>query len=128
MPLLTAKVKSWKCEDAECPFSWQFSGEALGQSPYDLTSVQLKKQFPERPFIGLQPGYCPNCWTHGQFSKLYREDQEDALSEVVVANDEELEAKAEDEQISTQGLADLKLQRDQNLDQLETITVQEVTP
>lgn len=154
-------VKTWKC--STCPFRWQFSGDALSNSPYDLTDVQLKQQFPEGRFAGLPAGKCPNCYSQGQLNPLGLSVDEAEMSVITVASDEVLEATLVPEvdadgqtvmvqtgthkeigivgdsvgivevpvyepklrSLTTKELAELKLQRDQNLDALESIAVKE---
>ena len=169
MPLVTAKVRTWICDKYPlgCQHKWQFSGEAVNASPHDLTEDQLRVQFPQPQFAGLQPGKCPECYSRGVSSDLAVSLDPVDMSIIYVASDEELESRQVDEfdsdgqavmvesgeyrdvlindnwtprfiqepimapkqrQLTDEELADLKLQRDQNLDQLETITVQEVTP
>ena len=86
----TVKAKTWICNT--CIFRWQFSGEAVDVSPYDLTDAQLKKQFPEGRFAGLPAGKCPNCYSQGQLNPLGLSVDEAEMSVITVSSDEVLEA------------------------------------
>jgi hypothetical protein len=157
----TALVTTWECPN--CPFLWQFSEEALGSSPYDLSPAQLLEQFPEYP--RLQAGKCPNCHRQGVDSPLGLCIDEGRMTRVRVSDDSDLESVTKEEtdqdgnpvleqvgeretlgivdgkpavvtepiyepkqrELTTKELKDLKAQRNQSLDQLETLAVKEVS-
>ena len=165
MPITTAKVKTWICQT--CPYRWQFSGDAIASTPYDLTDAQLKEQFPEPQFAGLTTGKCPNCFLQGVTSPLGLSVDISEMTEIIPATDDELGNQEVEEldannqpimvqtgsrwelsvdqatgkvgsvevpvyepkmrSLTTQELAELKQQRDQNLDALEKVAVKEVT-
>lgn len=91
--MLSVKVKTWACTNSECPYTWQFSGDALSTSPFDLTMDQLKQQFPEKQFFGLLPGKCPSCWMNGTSHDLYLSDDPSTMSVIHVAGDDDLAAQ-----------------------------------
>lgn len=90
MPLVVSNVITYVCPN--CPFKWQFSGEAAATQPADMTDAQLKVQFPDPQFQGLQAGKCPACYTRGVASDLFLSADAADLSVVTVADDAELEA------------------------------------
>jgi len=88
---MEAAVKTWIC--GNCPYRWQFSGEAVDSTPYDLTTAQILEQFPEPQFVGLQAGKCPNCHLKGLSSPLGLSIDPDEMSSITVIADGVLESQ-----------------------------------
>lgn len=155
------RLKTYICEQygISCLHKWQFSGDALNLTPYDLSADDLKRQFPDLP--GLPKGKCPACFHRGVLSTLGLEIDLENMSTAAVATDEDIDnhqVPEFDEQelpvlvqagekevltidngkptvitepvyepklreLTTQELAELKQQRDRDLDKLEKIAV-----